>query len=43
MSLIYAKKTGRKLSVLARMSNYMSFEKVKMLLKAFVESQFGYY
>ena len=43
MSLIYAKKTDRKLSVLARLSNYMSFEKVKMLLKAFVESQFGYY
>ena len=31
------KKTGRKLSVLARLSNYMSFEKIKILLKAFVE------
>ena len=36
------KKAGRKLSVLARLSNYMSFEKRKILLKAFVESQFGY-
>ena len=37
------KKAGRKLSVLARLSNYMSFEKRKILLKAFVESQFEYY
>ena len=36
------KKAGRKLSVLERLSNYMSFEKRKILLKAFVESQFGY-
>ena len=37
------KKTGRKLSVLARLSIYTSFEKKKnILLKAFVESQFGY-
>ena len=45
------KKAGGKLSVLARnlarlvlarLSNYMSFEKRKILLKAFVESQFGY-
>ena len=35
------KKSGRKLSALFRVSNYMSFEK-KILLKAFVESQFGY-
>ena len=32
------KKAGRKLSILARLSNYMSFEKRKILLKAFVES-----
>ena len=36
------KKTDRKLSVLARLSNYISFEKRKILLKAFVKSQFGY-
>ena len=36
------KKAGRKLSVLARLTNYMSFEKKRILLKAFVESQFGY-
>ena len=37
-----SKKARRKLSVLARLSNYMSFEKRKILLKAFFESQFGY-
>ena len=35
-------KAGRKLSVLARLSNYMSFEKRKISPKAFVKSQFGY-
>ena len=38
----FCKKAGRKLSVLARLSNYMSFEKRKILLKVFVVSQFGY-
>ena len=33
---------GRKLSILARLTNYMSFEKKKILLKAFVESKFEY-
>ena len=37
------KKAGRKLSALSRISNYMSFEKKRILLKAFVESQFGYF
>ena len=36
------KKAGRKLSVLARLSNYMSFEKRRILLTGFVESQLGY-
>ena len=36
------KKPGRKLSALSRISNYMSFEKKRIILKAFVESQFGY-
>ena len=36
------KKAGRKLSALARLSNCVSFEKRKILLKAFVESRFGY-
>ena len=31
------KKAGRKLSVLSRISNYMGFEKKRILLKAFVE------
>ena len=38
-----SKKAGRKLSVLSRLSNYMSSEKRKILLKVFVESQFGYF
>ena len=33
------KKAGRKLSVLSGISNYISFEKKRILLKAFVESQ----
>ena len=37
------KKAGRKLAALSRISNCMNFEKEKrILLKAFVESQFGY-
>ena len=37
-----SEKAGRKLSVFARLSNYISFGKRKILLKAFVKSQFGY-
>ena len=36
------KKAGRKLSALSSISNYMSFEKKRILLKTFMESQFGY-
>ena len=36
------KKTGRKVSVLARLSNFMCTNKKKVLMKAFIESQFGY-
>ena len=36
------KKAGRILSVLARLSNCVSFQKRKILLKVFPESQFGY-
>ena len=39
---ILCKKAGRKLSALSRISNYMSFEKKRILLKVFVELQFGY-
>ena len=35
-------KTGRKLSVLSRSSNLMSFQQRKLLMKSFVEAQFGY-
>ena len=33
---------GRKLAVLARLSKFMSFKQKRILLKTFVESQFGY-
>ena len=36
------KKAGRKLAVLARLSKFMSFKQKRILMKAFVESQFGY-
>ena len=36
------KKAGRKLAVLARLSMFMSFKQKRVLLKTFVESQFGY-
>ena len=36
------KKAGRKLAVLARLSKFMSFKKKRILMKTFVESQFGY-
>ena len=36
------KKAGRKLSVLSRLSNLMSFQQRRLLLKSFVEAQFGY-
>ena len=38
MFLIYEKR----LSVIVKLSNYMSFEKRKILLNGFVESLFGY-
>ena len=36
------KKAGTKLAVLARLSKLMSFKKKRILMKTFVESQFGY-
>ena len=36
------KKASQKLHALARVSNYMSQDKLRMLMKAFIESQFGY-
>ena len=35
-------KAGRKLTILARMSNILSFPKMKLLIKSFFESQFAY-
>ena len=36
------KKAGRKLSVLPRLSKFMSFKQKRILMKTFVESQLGY-
>ena len=36
------KKAVRKLSVLSRLSNLMSFQQRRLLMKSFVEAQFGY-
>ena len=36
------KKAGRKLAVLARLSKFMSFKQKRILMKTFVESQFGF-
>ena len=36
------RRVGKKLSVLARLSNFMSFKQRRILLKTFIESQFGY-
>ena len=36
------KKASQKLHALARISNYMSSAKLRLLMKAFIESQFGY-
>ena len=35
-------KEGKKLIVLSRLVNYMSFDKCRMVMKAFIESQFNY-
>ena len=36
------KKASLKLHDLARVSNYMSSDKLRIIMKAFIESQFGY-
>ena len=38
----FYRKAGNKLSVLARLSNFMNFKQRRILLKTFIESQFGY-
>ena len=37
------KRARRKLAVLAKLSKFMSFKQKQILMKTFVESQFGYY
>ena len=36
------RKASQKLHALARISNFMSHDKLRLLMKAFIESQFGY-
>ena len=40
---LLCKKTGKTLSVLARLSNLMSIKQRRALMKSFFESQFGFY
>ena len=40
--LSLCKKAGQKLSVLKRICNYMNFKQRKILMKSFIEAQFGY-
>ena len=40
--LSLCKRAGRKLSVLSRLPNLMSFQQRRLLMKLFVEAQFGY-
>ena len=42
MCLHYKKKTGKKLSVLARLSNFISVKQKGVLMNSFIELQFGY-
>ena len=41
MSSVY-KKAGKKLSVYARLSNFMSIKQRRVLMKSFIELQFRY-
>ena len=36
------KKTGKNLSALARLTNFLILEQRKLLMKSFIETQFGY-
>ena len=38
----HCKKASQKLHALARISNFMSQDKLRIIMKAFIESQFGY-
>ena len=41
--LSQCKKTGKKLNALIRISNFRTFAQRRNIMKAFIESQFGYY
>ena len=40
--ILLCKKAGTKLSALVRLANFLSLEQRKLLMKSFIESQFGY-
>ena len=42
MSIISAKKACQKLNALVRLAPFMNVDKKRMIMKAFIESQFGY-
>ena len=42
MSLIFVKKVSNKLHALRRVSNLMNKDKLRIIMKSFIESQFGY-
>ena len=42
MYLVSVKKISQKIHVLARMSNFMHQDKLRLVMKAFIESQFSY-
>ena len=42
MFQIYAKKANHKLSALIRLGSYYNFSQRRLLMKSFIESQFGY-
>ena len=39
----HCKKAGKKFSALARLENFLGLEQRKLLMKRFIESQFGYF
>ena len=42
MWIIYAKKANNKLHALARIAKYLNPDKLRILMKTFIESQFNY-
>ena len=43
MTITYAKKSSQKLNALAPIAPFMNVSKKQIIMKSFIESQFGYY